>query len=109
VLGVTVISFFAMRHFYKKKYQQSIEEKITIVTKATIYKIGKHQFTTFLSFKTEPKKFRATRALETKSDLGDLKVGDTILIEYVKECHYIFDFYNLHSNGVDVGHQKEAN
>ncbi len=95
VVSVSMISFFLMSHFYEKKQLELLKNNDTIITKAIIFDIEYQQFTTFILFKTTPKKFKASKDLKKKSDLGNLKIGDTILIKYAMDCYAIFNFHNL--------------
>lgn len=95
-IGVmTFGSFLINHHLYDKKYDEILEKKQTTITKAIIYDIGYNQFSTFLKIKTNPEKFKANVGLKKKSHIGNLKIGDTILIKYVTDCKSIIGFFNL--------------
>lgn len=101
-VSASIFSLFTISHFSKKYKEKVLNEPNTIINEAIIYDISYHQFTTFLKLKTVPKKYKSSLALNKKSDLGNLKINDTILIKYSPECYGIMDFYNLSPTKEDL-------
>ncbi|WP_209406401.1 hypothetical protein [Pseudozobellia sp. WGM2] len=107
VVAISLFTFFISSHLRQKNISQKLEENTVVITKAVIKKISKHQFTTFLAIITIPKKFKSSLDLQKKSDLGDLKVNDTILIKYSSECYGIWDFHNLSPTKEELKYYSE--